>query len=343
MGDKKIKVLVIEDSGLMRILISDILRSDKNIEVVATATNGKVGVEKVLLLKPDVVITDMVMPDFDGLYVVKTLMKENPVPIILLSSLDRANPQIFDGLKEGAIDFVDKPKDGNNAEVADRLKVLISQAVQTRGPIPRVDFLKKNSNHHTFDELNFDIIGIGASTGGPGAIEYLINNLPNNLSIPVVIAQHMPDRFIHTFSERLKNSTGFKIKVAEENEHLKGGIIYLLPGTSNMGIQCEGNNDQSKFTVVDIKYPDYNAPSVTCLFESLATCFGKRSISVLLTGMGKDGAEGLLKVRKMGGITIAQDQESSVVFGMPKAAIDLNAASHVMPLKHIPGFIVSCL
>jgi two-component system, chemotaxis family, protein-glutamate methylesterase/glutaminase len=342
MEDAIIKVVVIEDSGFMRILLTDLLNSLGNIELLGTATNGKEGVERVKYLKPDVVISDMIMPQYDGLYVVKTLMKEMPVPIILLSSLDRANPLIFDALKEGAFDFIDKPQNLNLKEEYKSLSDLIKEASGT-------DYLKlrqrakgRNLNEHTFSPtLNYEIIVIGASTGGPGAIEYVINNLPCNLTIPIVIAQHMPARFIETFAERL--STGpFKVSVLKNKKELKGNHIYLAPGTENIRLKKDSLGKVYVSYVKEV-YKEFNKPSIDCLFESVADVYGEKAIGVILTGMGKDGAKGLLKIKNSGGFTIAQDENSSIVYGMPKAAFDSGATKHQVPLNEIPNFIVSSL
>ena len=342
MAESKIRTLLIEDSGFMRILLSDLLRKDQSIEIVGTATNGLEGVEKVKSIKPDVVITDMVMPQYDGLYVVQQLMKDMPLPIILLSSLDRANPKIFDALKEGAFDFVDKPPADAVGDGYLPLTKMIREASLT-------DYLKlrqrvkgRNTAVHTFEaRLNYDVIAIGASTGGPGAVEMIVNNLPNNLTIPVIIAQHMPERFIETFSARLSESTGLKVSVARNGVHLLSNHIYLAPGASNMRIDLSGSSPSVKY--VPDHYKEFNRPSIDCLFESVADIYGSRAIGVILTGMGKDGTMGLQKIKEAGGLTLAQDEASSVVYGMPKVAFETGAAKYQIPLTEIPNFIISAL
>lgn len=339
----KIKVLLIEDSGFMRILLSDLLRTDKDIELMGTASNGLEGVEKVKSLKPQVVITDMVMPNYDGLYVVRTLMQENPLPIILLSSLDRTDPQIFDALKEGAFDFLDKPRDTAATKGYARLTEMVKEASMT-------DFLKlrskgrgRNTQVHTFEaKLNYDIITIGASTGGPGAVEFVVNNLPRNLAIPVVIAQHMPERFIESFAGRLKDETGLKITVAQNGEPLLPEHIYLAPGTSNVRI-VKRNDGIPTVKFVPEQFKEFNCPSIDCLMESIGDVYGKRAVAVILTGMGKDGTIGMTKIAHAGGLTITQDEKTSVVYGMPKSAFESGAAKHQMALQEIPNFIVSAL
>lgn len=339
----KIKVLLIEDSGFMRIFLSDLLRNDGDIEVMGTASNGLEGVEKVKTLKPQVVITDMIMPNYDGLYVVKTLMQENPLPIILLSSLDRTDPQIFDALKEGAFDFLDKPRDASSSKGYTRLTEMVREASMT-------DFLKlrgkvrgRNTQVHTFEaKLNYDIIVIGSSTGGPGAVEHVVHNLPKNLSIPVIIAQHMPDRFIESFAGRLKDETGLNITVARDGEPLLTNHIYLAPGTSNIRVTQKNNSSPSIKFVAD-QYKEFNCPSVDCIMESVGEVYGKRAIGVILTGMGKDGTNGLMTIRNAGGLTVTQDEKTSVVYGMPKSAFESGAALHQISLQEIPNFIVSAL
>lgn len=337
----KIKTLLIEDSGFMRILLSDLLRKDENIELVATAMNGLEGVEKVKTFKPDVVITDMVMPQYDGLYVVQHLMKEMPLPIILLSSLDRADPKIFDALREGAFDFVDKPQEEEVAQGYLPLTSMVREASLTDYLKLRQKVKGRNTSEHTFEaRLNYDILVIGASTGGPSAVELIVTNLPANLSIPVVIAQHMPERFIESFSARLA-ALGLNVSVARDGEHLLGNHIYLAPGTANMRIDYSGSSPVARY--VFESYKEFNHPSIDCLFESVSNIYGRRSIGVILTGMGKDGAMGLGKICEAGGLTIAQDKLSCVVYGMPSIAFESGAAKHQLPLTEIPNFIISAL
>lgn len=342
MAGPKIRTVLIEDSGFMRILLSDLLRRDESIEVVATASNGLEGVEKVRNLKPDVVITDIVMPQYDGLYVVQQLMREMPLPIILLSSLDRTDQKIFEALKEGAFDFLDKPHGADASAGYLPLTKMVREAWVT-------DYLKlrqlvkgRNTSAHTFEaRLHYDIVLIGSSTGGPGAVESILSNLPNNLSIPVVIAQHMPERFIETFSTRLRDSTGLQVSVARNGEVLRSNHIYLAPGSANMQIELSRYGPKVKY--VSDPYKEFNNPSIDCLFESASCVYGNRAIGVILTGMGKDGAAGLKKIKDSGGLTISQDEASSVVYGMPKAAFETGAARHQIALSEIPNFIISAL
>lgn len=338
MQAEKIKVVLIEDSGLMRILISEIIRSDEMLSLLATAGNGKDGVDKIHALKPDVVVTDMVMPVYDGLYVVEQVMKGTRIPVILLSSLEREDQTIFEALNAGAFDFIAKPRDQNAQQYG--LNTLIRAAAGSRNVSRTVS---KNCHPHTFtDNLQYDVVAIGSSTGGPGAIESILENLPKNFAVPVVVAQHMPEHFITTFAERLNSKNLLRVKIAEDGEILNGRTMYLAPGTSNLRVVREHDN-RYMFRYTDRVFTEFNSPSVDCLLESVADAAGNRSIGVVLTGMGRDGSMGLRKIRYAGGLTIAQDESTSIVFGMPKAAQDAGAASHVLKLFEIPGFIVSCL
>lgn len=343
---KKIRTLLIDDSAFMRKIISDLVQTDEQIELIGVAKNGKEGSEMALDLKPDVVITDMVMPDHDGLYVVNNLMTNLPVPIILLSSLEKSNNRIFEALEHGAFEFIDKPdekvrKDLDNYPLLELIKLAANTDISL---LKAKQLAKQNSNQHAFDaNALYRIVVIGASTGGPGAIETVITNLPSNLKIPVVVVQHMPARFLETFAERLNLMSPLQVKLARKGELLRGGTIYIAPGTSNLIVETHAVTGQIQFNFTDKQFKEFNEPSIDCFFESVAEVYGKQSIGVVLTGMGKDGAEGLYKIKQAGGYTIAQDENSSVVYGMPKAAAESGAARQVVALKQIPGFIVSCL
>jgi two-component system, chemotaxis family, protein-glutamate methylesterase/glutaminase len=342
----RIKTLLIDDSAFMRKIISDIITHDKTLELVGTAVNGKEGFEMVRMLNPDVIVTDMVMPEYDGMYVVRQVMESKPIPIILLSALEKTNPRIFDALQGGAFEFIDKPQELDEASIKNyRLLDLIKAA--SRADIQKLQSKlrnQKNCNAHTFSEnARYDIVVIGASTGGPGALESIINNLPTNLTIPVVIAQHMPARFLETFADRLNANSLFQVKLAHKGEVLQNGKVYIAPGDNNLKVEISVATGKPMFTYTNTTFSEFNFPSVDCLFESVANTYGSRCIGVILTGMGRDGAKGLLQIKQSGGVTIAQDEQTSVVYGMPKAACDDGAVLHTVRLKDIPGFIISCL
>ncbi|MBL0741101.1 chemotaxis-specific protein-glutamate methyltransferase CheB [Chryseolinea lacunae] len=341
----RIRTVLIDDSAFMRKVIGDMLKSDDTIDLVGVANNGQDGTQMALTLKPDVVVTDMVMPDYDGVYVVNAVMEKHPVPIILLSSLEKTDTRIFDALQHGAFEFIDKPTDIHRLDHGQyKLLDLIKQASRT--DISRLkgkQKAKQNANHHSFDQTHYEIVVIGASTGGPGAVEYIINNLPKNLALPVIIVQHMPARFLETFSQRLNENSPLTVRLARKGETLKGGIVYLAPGDANMRIDKSHLTGAPMVVFTEKQFKEYNHPSVDCLFESVAEKYGPQAIGVILTGMGKDGTQGMKKIREAGGFTIGQDEASCVVYGMPKAAFESGAVRQVVALKEIPGFIVSCL
>jgi two-component system, chemotaxis family, protein-glutamate methylesterase/glutaminase len=338
----RIRTLLIEDSAFMRIVLSDLLRRDASIQLVATAMNGLDGVIKARTLLPDVIVSDMVMPLYDGLFVVEQVMKERPVPIILLSALGRADEKIFVALENGAFDFVDKPKEKEMANGFKTLLEMVHQAsmagcVGAKGKLSNAVTL----THEFRSTTNHDIVVIGASTGGPGAVEVIVCNLPINMPVPVIIAQHMPQRFIDTFAERLSRQRALQVTVARNGEPLKSNHVYLAPGIANMRVDMSEGFARASYD--ENTYPEYNYPSINCLFESVAEELGHRSIGVILTGMGKDGANGLKKIRDAGGLTITQDETSSVVYGMPKAAYENGASRYQIPLSKIANFITTAL
>ncbi|QCK16662.1 chemotaxis-specific protein-glutamate methyltransferase CheB [Mangrovivirga cuniculi] len=339
-----VKAVVIDDSGLMRILISDILRSDGRIKVVGTARNGLDGLNKVLETNPDVVITDMVMPSHDGLFLVKEVMKKQPVPVILLSSLERTNEKIFDALEAGAFEFIDKPVNGTAFSSDYPLNELVIQAVESKNNLDLRVKTRQNNNLHTFDEkLNYDIVCIGASTGGPGALEILVKRLPANFPLPIVIAQHMPERFIRSFVMRLNKIAPLKISLAKKGETPIPGNVYLAPGDSNLSLIRSRFNGLPVFSSSKRQFEEFNNPSVDCLFTSAAEVYRDRCIGVILSGMGKDGLRGASIIGEAKGLVIAQDQESSVVYGMPGVVVNNGIAEYTVGISEMASFLTGCL
>ncbi|MDX2195427.1 MAG: chemotaxis-specific protein-glutamate methyltransferase CheB [Cytophagales bacterium] len=342
---KQVSVLIVDDSGFMRMILSDMIMHSNQFTVADTAKDGKEAFEKSKLLKPDVVLLDLIMKDYDGLYAIKKIMSENPTPIVILSSLRATNPDsAIEALNEGAIDFIDKPLGLINSKIRE----LESQILQKIKQASEIDILKhkkylqKNNLTHTFSNTcPYDIVAIGSSTGGTGAIEYILVNLPQNLPITIVIAQHMPNEFIKSFASRLHAISPFDVKIAAPDEVLKANTAYFMPGDCNMKITKL--NEKYLFKCDDNTYKEFNHPSVDGIFTSISEVYKQRSIGILLTGMGKDGASGMLKMHRQGSMTIAQNELSSIVWGMPKAAVEMNAVSQILDLKDIPAYIVGCL
>lgn len=346
MGTSKgINVLVADDSVFMRVLIKDILEEDKQINVVAQAKDSKEALAMCKLYKPDVVLMDMTMGEYDGIYGVKKIMETCPTPVIILSAMGNTDmAPIMEALSLGAVDYLNKPANNNSniREVGMPLiqKVKEAAAIQLKSSLQET--IVQNVNPHSFvEQLNYDVIVIGASTGGPTAVEKVITNLPGNLTIPVLIAQHMPSNFVPSFATRLDSLTPLSVSMARKDDVLEKGKILIAPGSRNIIVKRE--NDKVVIDYTNQRYKDFNFPSVTGLMLSVAEVYGSKAIGVILTGMGKDGVEGMKAIKDAGGYTIAQSEESCVVFGMPRAAIEFGSIRQVVPLKEIGGFLVSCL
>ncbi|MFQ3575131.1 MAG: chemotaxis-specific protein-glutamate methyltransferase CheB [Cytophagales bacterium] len=347
MKDKK-KILLVDDSGFMRMVLSDMMSSYDDIEVIDTAENGKEAFEKTITNSPDVVLLDLTMKDYDGMYAIKHIMESKPTPIVILSSIRTTDPQVaIDALEAGAVDFLDKPTgllSSKVREISEQIYLKLKDALKID-----IQNVKKNKkiNHvnfaHSFEsDLPFKILTIGASTGGTGAIEQILLNFPSNFPLPIVIAQHIPNEFVSSFAKRLSETCQKNVVTAFENDIIKPGFVYVLKADSNMKVS-KSLNGLCSFKCTSQHFKEFNHPSVDCLFESVAESFGATAMGVLLTGMGKDGALGLKKISEQGGFTLAQDEKSSIVWGMPKAAIELGAAKHIVPLNEISNFIVSAI
>jgi two-component system, chemotaxis family, protein-glutamate methylesterase/glutaminase len=342
----KIHVLVADDSVLMRLMISDILNAAPGIMVLDTASNGKDAVEKTISLRPDVVVMDMNMGEYDGRYAVKRIMKECPTPIVILSAVGNSDMSpIFEVLAEGAIDYLNKPVSNSTHidQLGDELIAKVEVAAVADIGVLKKSAPRSNQHVHSFSgDVGYDAIIIGASTGGPTAIEKVITRLPANLVVPVIVAQHMPANFVPSFASRLDTLTPLSVTVGRKDEVVEKGRIVIAPGGRNMVLRRNVVGD----VVIDFttkRFKEYNFPSINALMLSGAEVYGRRCIGVVLTGMGKDGSEGMHAIFQAGGYTIAQNKESCVVFGMPREVIETGNARQVVPLDEIGGFLVGCL
>lgn len=340
-----INVLVADDSVFMRILIKDILEEDKGINVVAQAKDSKEALEMCKLYKPNVVLMDMNMGEYDGIYGVKKIMEHCPTPIIILSAMGNTDmAPVMEALSLGAIDYLNKPASNNSniREVGLPLIEKVKEAAQINLKKDTKMAPSINVNPHSFTEqLNYDVIVIGSSTGGPTAVEKVIMNLPGNLTIPVLIAQHMPSNFVPSFANRLDALTPLSVSMARKDDVVEKGKILIAPGSRNVVVRRENSKVIIDYT--NQRYKDFNFPSVTGLMNSVAEVYGGRCIGVILTGMGKDGVDGMRAINEAGGYTIAQSEETCVVYGMPRAAVEEGVIKQVVPLNEIGGFLVSCL
>ncbi|MDJ1497070.1 chemotaxis-specific protein-glutamate methyltransferase CheB [Cytophagaceae bacterium DM2B3-1] len=348
MQTSPIQVLIADDSSFMRLVLSDIVGSDKDLNVIATAGNGLEAYEKTRQLKPDVILMDLIMPEYDGLYAVSQIMRDCPTPIVVLSGAGYSNDlTVFDAINAGAFDFIHKPDSTRNAKIRDleheltaRLKSAVTVNKQGLGKKSS----RENGHAHTFySRLEYEVLAIGSSTGGTGAIEDILKKLPGNFPIPVVIAQHMPKDFVHSFSNRLNDMLPLKVKVAEEREYIQPGVVYLMPGNTNTYLKRDILRNTVFVQFTDKKFPEFNDPSVDCLFQSIADVYKEKALAVILSGMGRDGTRGMERLFYENAHTIAQDEKTSVIFGMPKSAIEKGVITKVLPIYDMAGYIVSCL
>ena len=339
----KIKTLVVEDFGMMRLIISNILVRNTDIEVVGTARNGKEGFEKAMLRKPDVIVTDMVMPEYDGMHLVREVMRSMPTPIVLISALEKDSPQIFEALQAGAFDFVDKPGSGESRTAGDDylIKVIKEAAKVDPAALTTNKSFAAPVQHRFAGKRKYDVVVMGASTGGPKAIEGIVEKLPENLAVPMVIVQHMPQHHLVSFVKRLDGLTPLCVKMVKNGEEIKPGHLYLAPGGSDVVI---GDKSEKGRRVMNLsKKAKPGGASIDVLFKSAADVYGERVMAVLLTGMAGEGVSGMKAVYNSGGLTIAQDRKSSLAYGMPKGAIDAGCIKQVLGLQEMPGFIVGRL
>jgi two-component system chemotaxis response regulator CheB len=332
----RVRVLVVDDSALMRKLIPQILARDSDIEVVGTAMDGAFGLKKVEELKPDVVTLDLEMPRMDGMEMLRQITRKSKVPVIIVSALTTEGATAtFKALALGAFDFVAKPRDAASVhmdEIAQDLILKIKAAAKSKVPSTPVLDLPDRPPHKVARTRRepTKIVAIGISTGGPNALQYLLAKLPGDFAGTIVVVQHMPQGFTGMFANRLNECCAIDVKEAQSGDLLVAGRALICPGDRHIKVRRMplGN------TVVLADDPRVNGhrPSADILFRSVAHEFGSRSIGVLMTGMGEDGAAGLGLIKNAGGLTIAQNEESCVVFGMPKAAIERGHVTRIVPL-----------
>jgi len=342
----KIKVLVIDDSAVVRKMLTEILNRDKGIEVVGTAADPIYAREKIKQLNPDVLTLDVEMPRMDGVVFLSNLMRLRPMPVVMVSTLTEQGAEItLQALELGAVDYITKPKlDFTNSigDYADDLVEKVKAAASARVENLERTFIRnsettsavvsaigKRKYHFKTTDT---IIAIGASTGGTEAIREVLEDMPPNAP-GIVIAQHIPEGFSTSFAKRMDSTCAMTVYEAQDGQHVIPGHVYIAPGNRHLSIVRNG----AKFLCrLDDGDPvNRHKPSVDVLFNSLAENIGQNAIGVILTGMGKDGAKGLLAMREAGARTIAQDEKTSVVWGMPGAAVDINAVEQTLPLDTI--------
>lgn len=341
-GNGKIGVLIVDDSAIVRKILSETLASEDDIEVIATAPDPIIALEKIKRLKPDLLTLDIEMPRMDGLTFLKSLMESTPMPVIIVSSLAQASCRIaMEALRCGAVDVLAKPSGPYSvgelrAGIGERIRSAARAKLhRTIAPPPATPVGLTTPVHDSET-----VIAIGASTGGTEAIAAILPLLPAGMP-PILITQHIPAVFSATFAERLKRISKFDVREARDGDVLQAGLALVAPGGFHMLLQRGGG--QYEVRIKEGPLIHYQRPSVDVLFASVARVAGVHAVGVILTGMGRDGADGLLKMRDSGARTIAQDEATSVIFGMPREAIRAGAVQRVLPLEAIAGGIVSAL
>ncbi len=336
---KKVKVLIVDDSIVFREVLSKGLSSDLNIQIVATANDPFDARDKIIKYEPDVMTCDIEMPKMNGIEFIKRLIPQYPLPTIVVSSVSGG---VFDAMNAGAVDFVGKPDVSSVKSVENFIHELILK-VKIASVSKITSSNSENSENKIYSTLKTvsnQIIAIGASTGGTEAIYRILKELPQNLP-GIVIVQHIPPNFSRMFAERLNNSTKLNVKEARTGDFIETGTALIAPGDQHMKIVRKG----SRYYVECFEGEKVNGhcPSVDVLFESVAQEAGCNSIGIILTGMGYDGAKGLLSMRRKGARTIGQDEKSSVVYGMPKVAYNIGAIEKQTSLNNIPHLLYSAL
>lgn len=345
MSKEMLRVLVVDDSALMRKLIPQIIERDSGIHVVGTAMDGAFALKKIEELQPHVITLDLEMPRMDGMETLRAIMRQSRIPVIVVSAhTTQGASATFKALALGAFDFVAKPQDALSANmeaVATELINKIKVAAETRisKAQPELPATRRNKKSVEKRMPARRIVAVGVSTGGPNALQYVLSQLPADFPAAIVVVQHMPEGFTELFARRLDECCAIDVKEAASGDLLLAGRALICPGNRHMRVKRMPLGD----IVVLSEEPKLNGhrPSVDVLYRSVAGEFGRDALGLIMTGMGEDGAEGLGEIRKQGGVTIAQDEESCVVYGMPRAAIDRGSVMRVVPLDALANTLMA--
>lgn len=349
---KLIRVLVIDDSALVRQTLSDIISSDPQLEVVGKAADPFFAAQHIRKEVPDVITLDVEMPRMDGLTFLRTLMAQYPVPVVIISSLTQQGSHLaLRALDLGAVEIVAKAEIRNTKEHLDESRIRITDAIKAAYMVPVKKFTKRKVEEDKPgikpDPANPDspiykttdkIIAIGASTGGTEALRFFLKNIPANCP-GILITQHMPPGFTKSFADQVNTICEVTVKEASDGERVMRGHAYIAPGGRHMELYRSGAKYFIK--IRDGALFNRHKPSVDVLFNSVAKQAGQNAVGILMTGMGRDGADGLLNMRESGARTIAQDESTSIVFGMPKEAISIGAAEKILPLYEMPQRVLA--
>lgn len=342
---KKTKVLIVDDSELIRQVLTEIISSSPDLEVVGTAEHPFEAREKIKQLNPDVLTLDVEMPKMDGISFLRNLMRLRPMPVVMISTLTaKGAPATLDALEIGAVDYISKPQGGGWNDLR-AYAGLIQEKVRAaaKANVANKDLIvKKEAEVSSIQPdaryRSSSVICIGSSTGGTEALKEVLLKMPTNCP-PIVMAQHIPETFSATFAKRLNDTCDITVYEAKSGMPLEPGHAYLAPGDLHLTIRPKGTGFAT--ALFDGEKVCGHRPSVDVLFQSVAKHIGKNAVGAILTGMGVDGAQGLKDIQDIGGTTIAQDEATSVVWGMPGAAVKMNAAQKVLPINRIRDALLS--
>lgn len=335
----KTKILIVDDSALFRHFLESILKEDPSFSVVGSASDALEAAERIARLKPDVITLDVEMPGMNGIAFLKKLMQNNPLPVVMVSSYTEENGALtIEALANGAVDFVlkpynDKPADRSEfaRDIIGKIKIASQGRIVRQPAVNRVQW-KRSDAIPKSGKLTRNLIAMGASTGGTRAVCEIICSLPFETP-PIVVVQHMPAVFTGLYARRLDELCHFPVKQADDKEELLPGHVYVAPGDKHLVVESHGT--RSRICLIDSPPINFHKPSIDLFFQSVADTLRARALGIILTGMGNDGAKGLLAMRQKGAFTIAQDESTSLIFGMPRAAIKLNASCEVIPIDKI--------
>jgi two-component system, chemotaxis family, protein-glutamate methylesterase/glutaminase len=353
---QKIKVLIIDDSAVVRQVLTRLLQSDPQIEVIGTAADPYIAASKIAQEVPDVITLDVEMPRMDGLTFLKKIMSQHPVPVVIISSLTaKGTETAIKALEYGAVEVYSKPRietnenwEHNRERICEIVKTASKVSVNRRNgslreriqPKNSADVIMAPSSPGSMIKTTDKVIVVGASTGGTEALKIFLESMPLD-SPGILVVQHMPELFTRSFANRLNSICRITVKEAENGDSVINGRALIAPGNKHLCLKRSGARYYVE--IKDGPYVNRHRPSVDVLFRSTARYAGRNSVGILLTGMGSDGAKGLLEMKEAGAKTIAQDEKSCVVFGMPKEAIKLNAVDKVLPLDNIAPFVLSSI
>jgi len=352
---RKIKAVVVDDSAFMRKSLSLMLESTGEIEVIAAARDGLEGVEMVKTKHPDIVTMDIEMPRMDGLTALQKIMKEHPTPVLMVSSLtSEGAKETLKALEYGAVDFIPKELSYVNVNIIKikedlvaKVKAIVSQkslslrlqrihnlsVAKSANSAPKIEYVSK-----AIPQIGYKAIALGISTGGPMSLQKVIPKLSGKLSIPMFVVQHMPPKFTKSLAERLNGLSEVEVKEAEDKEVVRGGVVYIAPGGYHMTVE-KSTISHSQIIISENPSDTLHRPSVDVMMNSVIKTYNKYALGVIMTGMGRDGADAIKELKIKGGYSIAQDEETCVVYGMPKAIVDAGYADAILPLENIANEI----